>query len=148
MSMHTYMTYGCGIRIKEVTPHGEDCVERLKALLSKAPEYQRSIQDWLNECGVDEPCWDDFMEFDQDYDLGLATILHEVILEAEGLQFVACSSYEGEQYLLFTPVYPWEIKEKEKDLTEDKIKEILRRYTSLLVDGQINVDYWEAENYG
>lgn len=148
MSMQTYITYGYGICISEVTPQGEDRINRLKELLSRAPKYQNSMQAWFDECGIKNPCWDDYLEFDQDYDLGLATILQEVIEEVEGLRLVACKDYEDEQYLLFVPLYPWQIRDEERDLTEDRIREIITRYTCMLVDKPVSVDYQQAEIFG
>ncbi len=46
---------------------------------SLAPEYQKKIQAWLDECEISEPAYEDYLEFDQDYMLGLATILKEVV---------------------------------------------------------------------
>ena len=50
---------------------------------AKAPKYQKDVQGWLEEHDISEPTVDDYLEFDQDYCLGLASILKEVIFEAE-----------------------------------------------------------------
>jgi len=53
---------------------GED-VSGLQALLELAPEFKAKIEVWLSELEIKEPFWDDYMEFDWDFYLGLATIL-------------------------------------------------------------------------
>lgn len=88
------------------------------------------------------------MEFDRDYYLGLATILQQVIEEADGLCLTACDDSSGRTYLIYQPRYPWEITEKELDLTEDKLNELFSRYVSILTDDPIEIDAQEVENGG
>ena len=92
MSYITWHYYGFGICTDAIQTKD---VERLQALLAKAPELEKEIQKWLTECGIEDPVWDDYMEYDQDYSLGLATIMKEVILEAEGIEMTACDSYDA-----------------------------------------------------
>ncbi len=54
---------------------GEPPVERIQNLLAMAPVLQKNIQEWMDERGIADPDYDDYMEFDQDFGLGLATIL-------------------------------------------------------------------------
>ena len=46
-------------------------VERLQALLKLAPELDQKIHAWLSELDIAEPDWDDYVDFDQVYYLGL-----------------------------------------------------------------------------
>ena len=115
---------------------------------AKAPKYQKDVQGWLEEHGISEPTVDDYLEFDQDYCLGLASILKEVIFEAEHIDFVACDGYDAMKYLLFCPSYPWHITEYERHLTEEKIEEILNRYVSVLTDTPPDIGYQSVENGG
>ena len=87
MSYSTWHNYGYGIRVDDIK---EQSVERLQALLKLAPELDQKIRAWLSELDIAEPDWDDYMDFDQVYYLGLATILQQVIEEAEGLRLTAC----------------------------------------------------------
>ena len=88
------------------------------------------------------------MEFDQDCHLGLATILSEVIAEVEGINLTACDDYDGNAYLLYKPMYPWQMGDTDCGQTEEKIVGIFRRYISILTDTPIEIDYQEVENGG
>ena len=81
MSYSTWHNYGYGICVDDIK---EQNVGQLQELLKLAPELEQKIQGWLSELAITEPDWDDYMDFDQDYYLGLATILQQVIEEAEG----------------------------------------------------------------
>ena len=88
------------------------------------------------------------MEFDQDYLLGLATLLQKVIEEAEGIQMTACNNFDSVAYLLYSPSYPWQLKNSERDLTEEQIVQLFGRYVRILTDVPIDVDYQSVENGG
>ena len=92
MSYTSWHTYGYGICVSDIR---EPSVERIQNLLAMAPVLQKSIQEWLDECGISNPDYDDYMDYDQDFRLGLAFILKEVILEAENIRLEACDSAEG-----------------------------------------------------
>ena len=87
MSYTSWHTYGYGVCLTEM-----ECgsMKRMKNLLKLAPEYHKSVQNWLKDQGIAKPDVDDILEFDQEYRLGLATILQNVILEAENIRFTAC----------------------------------------------------------
>ena len=145
MSYCSWHVYGYGINVSDIV---EKSLPRLQKMLNFAPDYQKSILNWFSEIGLSEPSYDDYMEFDQDYRLGLATILKETILEAEHIEFVSCDDFNGNTYLVYGPSYPWRIPNAEKDLTEEKIRAILSKYVSILTDETIIVDYQEIENGG
>ena len=92
MSYTSWHTYGYGICVSDITVPS---VERLQKLLAMSPVLEKNIREWLDECGISEPDYEDYMEYDQDFRLGLATILKEVILEAENVRLEACDSFEG-----------------------------------------------------
>lgn len=145
MSYSTWHNYGYGICVDDINTQN---VERLRALLELAPEFKAKIEDWLSELDIKEPSWDDYMEFDQDYCLGLATILKEVIAEAEGIDLTACDNYDSIAYLLYQPMYPWDMSESDRGLTKEKVAELFRRYASILTDTPIEVDDQAVENGG
>lgn len=89
-----------------------------------------------------------YYDFDQDYYLGLATILKEVIQEAEHVELTACDDYDGAEYLLFEPLYPWQIREEERFLTEEKIAKLLRKYIQILSDSVLEIEHQSVENGG
>lgn len=80
--------------------------------------------------------------------LGLATILKEVIQEAEHVELTACDDYDGAEYLLFEPLYPWQIREEERFLTEEKIAKLLRKYIQILSDSVLEIEHQSVENGG
>ncbi len=145
MSFQTWHTYGYGICTDDIKAHD---VERLKELLLLAPVYDAKIKKQLSEARVENPDWVDYMECDQDYDLGIATILREVIEEAEKISFVACDNFDGEAYLLYPPQYPWKLNDIERKLTKDQVEEIIRRYVGILTDEPIEIDDQGVENGG
>ena len=83
MSYTSWHNYGYGIRVDDIVCSD---VERLEQLLTTAPDFSAKLHGWLSETGINEPVWEDYMEYDQDFCLGLATILKEVIEETEGIQ--------------------------------------------------------------
>lgn len=145
MSFTAWHNYGYGICVDDIK--GND-VERLQKLLELAPKVKSKIEGWLSELAIKEPSWDDYMEFDQDYYLGLATILKEVIVEAEGIELTACDNYDGITYLLYQPIYPWNMKDSDRSLTKEKVAGLFRRYASILTDAPIEVDDQAVENGG
>lgn len=58
MSYQTWHTYGYGICVSDIT---DVSLERLEKLISLAPEYQTKIQEWLDECGISEPAYRDYL---------------------------------------------------------------------------------------
>lgn len=107
MSYESWHNYGYGI----ITTKLEiDSVERIEALLSLAPEYQTEIRQWFEECEITEPTVDDYLEFDQDYNLGIATILRIVIQEAEKVEFLACDDCHCQRFLMYPKLYPGRYK--------------------------------------
>lgn len=91
---------------------------------------------------------DDILESDQEYHLGLVTVLQNVILEAENIRFTVCDDYNSETYLVYEPSYPWNMPEKERNLTEETLRRILAKYISILTDEVFEVDYCSVENGG
>ncbi len=145
MSYSTWHNYGYGICVDDIKAQD---VSRLRALLELAPEFKTKIEGWLSESEVEEPSWDDYMEFDQDFQLGLATLLKEVIEETEGITLTACDDYDAVTYLLYQPTYPWKITDAERDLTKERLNDIFARYVRVLTDDPIDIDYQEVENGG
>lgn len=145
MSYNTWHNYGYGICVSDIK---EKSLERLQQLIHCAPGCEESINGWLAKCKIEQPTYDDYMEYDQDYYLGLATILYEVIQEAEGVTFNPCDDFDCRTYLLYPPSYPWRLPESEAKLTEEKIAEILSKYVHILTDEEITIDYFSVENGG
>ena len=148
MSYHTWHIYGYGIKVSDIEI---GTVDRLKELLKLAPAYEKKVKEWLWVNDIREPAIEDILEYDRDFMLGLDTILKEVIQEAEGIEFTACNDFDDERYLVYEPDYPWYLTNRsgeEKELTEEKIKEMIEKYVSILTDEDVKVDYQSVENGG
>lgn len=145
MSYISWHTYGYGICVSDIK---EQSLERLQKLISMAPKFQKKIQEWLEDCEITDPTYEDYLEFDQDYMLGLATILKEVILETEDVDLVACNSYDDTEYLLYAPEYPWNQGSHRRLMTEEAVEALFQKYVSILTDEAIEVDYQSVENGG
>lgn len=145
MSYCSWHNYGYGIITSDLEINS---VERIEALLAYAPEYREEIHQWFDDCEITEPTVDDYMDYDQDYRLGIATILRIVIWEAEKVSFCACDDIECQHYLLYTPMYPWDIREEDRNMTKERIQEIITKYVSLVSDTKLEFDFQEAENGG
>lgn len=145
MSYTSWHTYGYGICLSKLECNS---IERMQKLLELAPKYCKSVQNWLREQHITKPDVDDILESDQEYHLGMATVLQSVILEAENIRFTACDDYNSETYLVYEPSYPWNMPEKERNLTEEILRCILGKYISILTDEVFEVDYCSVKNGG
>lgn len=145
MSWQTWHIYGVGVCVDEIKGV---TVDKLQKLLSLAPKYETGIKEWLKNCGIDEPTLEDYYEYDEDWCFGLATILSEVILEAEDIDLTACNNFDDERYLLYEPSYPWGRTEKDKSMTMEQLKEIFNKYISILTDEIVPVEGYSVENGG
>ncbi len=145
MSYHTWHYYGYGIKTDDIEL---DSVEKLQELIALAPKYAKKINQWLERNEIKEPTVEDYLEYDEDLPYGLAIILQKVIEEVDDIEFIACDNYDCENYLLYTPEYPWYMGEKDKAMTEEKIQECLKKYISILTDKAIDIDYCAVENGG
>lgn len=144
MSFHTWHNYGFGFCTDEIitTP------ERLMALIACAPKYHQLISDNLKNMKNGVPSVDEIIDCDPDASYRLASVLCEVISEAEDVNLVACNDFEGDCYLLFPPSYPWEQNAIERSLTEDAITALFRKYIALLTNEKIELGYEGVENGG
>lgn len=145
MSFTTWHNYGYGICFDGIE---YESVEKLKALLDHAPKVKQKIREWFDECEITEPTMDDYLNYDQDYNLGMGMLLRDVIAEAEGIELLACDDFDGNIYLMYPPMYPWNTTKADLDMTEEKIEEVIRKYLGIVAENDFDVDYQSAENGG
>ena len=116
MSYSTWTDYGYGVCVDNIntTP------ERLLKLAAQKPEVLKEVRDYLDEY-FGEPYKDedltmeDFEELEGDYcERGVAYVLYHVIPNDE-LLVTYTYDYNGTPYILYTPSYPWSMKENEKN---------------------------------
>jgi hypothetical protein len=148
MSYHTWSTDGFGFCVDDIKTTPER-VLKLAALNEKTLNDLREYLDSIYEDGYkdEDLIMDDFDDFEGNYgDCGLSTILREVI-ETE-IPIVFADDFDCVNYILYCPSYPWTLKEKEKDLTKNDVKEILTKYIKILTDEPIDIDFYSVENGG
>lgn len=145
MSWQCWHTYGYGVKISELQAVS---MSKVMDLVQTAPNYAKSLNKWLCDCEIQEPTFEDLEDFDEDYGLGLASILSGIIEEREGIRLTACSDLDSETYLLFEQTYPWRMSHLEKSLKEKDIQSLLVKYLSKITDEPIAIDYYGPENGG
>lgn len=101
MGYETWHNYGYGINASTIP---DASVDQLNALLDHAPHFKTVIEDWLAKHDIIEPTYEDYLTYDDVCICGLAAILAEVIEEAEGIAFSACTDFEGDQFLIYQPL--------------------------------------------
>ena len=149
MSYHSWTTDGYGICVDDIETTAEKLL-KLAAIKPEVLEDVRKYLDWRFEedggYNDEDLTIDDFDDLEGDYcERGVAYVLHQVIDE---IDVVFADDYDGVPYLLYCPKYPWFIKETEKNLTMEDVKNIFNKYISVLTDKRIIFDYYSVENGG
>lgn len=158
MSYKTWHTYGYGIRVDDIKEENLD-LETLVKFINMAPEYEVKLIKYIDECerqeGDPESIYelislDTLLELSDPEGIyqGIGPILKGVMDECEHLYFVLCDDFNCVHYLLFTQDYPWSMGDKEKQLKEEDVENIFRKYISMITSKEILIDYWEVENGG
>ena len=146
MSYHHWTIVGYGFCVDDIQVASAD---RLKKLISLAPEFENDINQWMEDWELAGSSVDEYFEYEDDSSYtGLAPILRFVIEEVEGIGLIVCDDYNSNMYLLFGPRYPWNITETEKTMTEEKLNDMFRKYISIISDDAVNIDYYVVENGG
>jgi hypothetical protein len=144
MGYSTWITYGYGICVDDI----DTTVNAIETLLEKAPKFRDEIHSYFKDCDIETPTLDDYLDYDQDFYGGLATILQKVISEVDEIELVYADDYNGVKFLLFTRLYPWEMSEREKNFTQDDLTNLFTKYVSILTNQTIDIDYYDVENGG
>ena len=152
MSYYTWTTYGFGFCVDDIARDVSLTLEKVLNVAKMEPSVYKIVMDHLNEIcksediTLDELDVDNLDELEGDYcERGLTFILYNVINE---IDIVYADNYYGEQYILYAPDYPWRIKENERNLSEEDVKQIFKKYISMLTDEPIKIDYYSVENGG
>lgn len=147
MSYHTWHDYGYGIRLSDILPLSP---ARLRSFICRRHPIMLDLQKWLgDEKRIKDMTYDDFEDYGNDLNCaGIASILQEVIKQETGIELYSCTDFEGDCYLLYLPVYPWNMQEQDENITPDHIERILLKYTDELSDDPVTVDYQEVANGG
>ena len=146
MSYETWHEHGYGICTDDI---GEVSVPQIKMLLQLAPTLEKEIDQCLSDNEMSDPTVDDYFKcMDSDESGPIAVLLKEVIKEAEGIECIACEDFNGKQFLLYPPVYPWLAVEVDFKMTEESLREMFAKYAKVLTDRYINAEYQSVGNGG
>lgn len=148
MSMHTWITYGFGIQTDSVKYTASSVCD----LIEMAPEVKDCFYRNLKE---------ESLKITEDFDFdfyengcgvrGLHAILADVMTECEGIEFVAVDDCDGNRYVMYPQLYPWQMSRAERYLTQDGLEEIFTKYLAVLdADNpkSVAIYHQQAENYG
>ena len=145
MSYSTWSTNGYGVCVENL----DFTLERLEELISRAPEFESELKKYFNDEEIATPSIYDYLEYDDDYSGGIAYILKRVIQEAENIELCYADDFNCNWYLLLEASYPWyNTSQEEQNLTEKTIKEIIKKYISILTDKEVEFDYQCVQNGG
>ena len=152
MSYHTWTTYGFGFCVDDIYTDISLTLEKVLNLAKMEPSVYKIVSEYLDDiCESenitrDELDVDDLDDLEGDYcERGLAFILYNVITE---IPIVFADDYNGDQYILYTPSYPWNLQKGEKELNEEDVVKIFSKYINILTDKPIEIDYQSVENGG
>lgn len=145
MSYHVWSVNGYGICTDRIRTD-ED---RLLKLIRMAPKFEEEYLKWIKDNGddVSDLSIGGLTEWEDDYGCaGLAPIMSEVIFELENIRMTAVDDFNGVQYLVFEPAYPWSaLTDEERGLTEKKLHDIIEKYVLVLADVPKEPEYQSVE---
>ena len=155
MSYNTWHDYGYGICTDDLKE--EINLVKLMKLIQLAPNLYERVKEYIDTyCDGQITETYDILESyveecgENNYG-GLAEIMYEVIKEVEGIELYVCTDFDGTAYLIYPPIYPWQLKnmsDKEKNLTEETLCELYAKYLHVVTDEDLVVEYKSVENGG
>lgn len=148
MSYNTWTTYGIGFCIDDVETNAERLLKLAELKPNVLNEVRKYLDDIFNgkEYKDEDLTIDDFDGLEGDYcERGVAYVLREVIDE---IPVVFADDYNGTQYILYCPHYPWDMSDKEKGLQYDDIVNIFTKYIKILTDKSVEINHQAVENGG
>ena len=126
----TYHIYGFGVELSQL---GEISLERLEQLIDMAPIFKSKILNCFKYEKIEKPTLENYFEFDEE-NLGLPTLLKEVIFELEGIDLTACEDLNNRQYLLYESKYPWNMTTIDCFMTPERLSNLYRKYLKIISD--------------
>ena len=146
MSYHTWTVDGYGICTNNI----ETTKERVEKLLQLAPKFNNTIQTWFKESEIENPELDDYLEYDEDWNSGVAYLLQQVIEEVENVRLDIAEDFDSYYYLMIRPTYLWTtLTKEEKELdSEEKVNDLFRKYVGILTENEVTIEYQSVENGG
>ena len=148
MSHHCYSIDGFGAEIKNSNVSNEKLLAFLKKYnpVFLKNYFNREIEDISEEDFFADSVLDEYENSDGFYH-GAAGLLSSVIYREEKICLTSCDDFDGKQYLLFTPYYPWN-KENTTIQSKEQVIDLISRYWKELSDEELDFDYQSVENGG
>lgn len=137
----TYHIYGFGVELSQL---GEISLDRLEQLIGMAPVFESKIKKWFREEKIKKPTIENYYEFDEE-NLGLPTILKEVIFELEGVDLTACEDLNNGLYLLYESKYPWNMTTVDCFMTPERLSSLYRKYIKIISDSDYETECHSVE---
>lgn len=153
MSYKTWITYGYGVKVSDIE-RKDITADDLANFIHLAPYFEEKFIRWLNTNYPETPyeiaSVETLLEYEDEDScyVGLTPIIKGVLDEVEGLYFVMCHNFDNEFFVLFTPAYPWEMGKKEREMSQNEVEKIFKKYLEPLIHDEIEVDFYEVENGG
>lgn len=137
----TYHIYGFGVELSQI---GEISLDRLEQLIGMAPVLESKIKKWFNDEKIKKPTLENYYEFDEE-NLGLPTLLKEVIFELEGVDLTACEDLNSRAYLLYESKYPWNMTPVDCFMTPERLSSLYRKYIKIISDSDYEIECHSVE---
>ena len=137
----TYHIYGFGVELSQL---GEISLDRLEQLIGMAPVLESKIKKWFNDEKIKKPTLENYYEFDEE-NLGLPTLLKEVIFELEGVDLTACEDLNNKAFLLYESKYPWNMTTVDCFMTPERLSSLYRKYIRIISDSDYEIECHSVE---
>lgn len=153
MSMKTWIVYGMGFEVNCSDEALVNFIKKHKTAFCGTEEEVRLFAE-LRECVPDIFYLDDIFELyecDVSGCAGPGAAISNIMSRETGISFeyqpgdIDCGSNHT---VLLTESMPWHYSEEDKELTEDKLIAILRKYAAELGINKNDVGFCEVEYYG
>lgn len=152
MSYQVWSTDGYGFCVDDIhtTP------QKVMALAATNAETLKYVCEYLDEHMEEEHCianWetDDLQMSDFDDlcdDCGCARGISYILSDVIKYPVTVADNFEGEQFILIEPYYPWSMPDELKGVTEEDVKAEFQRCISMLTDEDIYIYYQSVPNGG
>ncbi len=137
----TYHIYGFGVDLSQL---GNVSLDRLEQLIGMAPVLESKIKKWFNDEKIKNPTLENYYEFDEE-NLGLPTLLKEVIFELEGVDLTACEDLNNKAFLLYESKYPWNMTPVDCFMTPERLSSLYRKYIKIISDSDYDIECHSVE---
>ena len=137
----TYHIYGFGVELSQL---GQISLDRLEQLIGMAPFLESKIKKWFNDEKIKKPTLENYYEFDEE-NLGLPTLLKEVIFELEGVDLTACEDLNNKAFLLYESKYPWNMTPVDCFMTPERLSSLYRKYIRIISDSDYEIECHSVE---